>query len=44
MVEHFLTDYERHGRYTGFPSLGVEWQKLENPDLRAALNMQVRVC
>ncbi|GFR47412.1 hypothetical protein Agub_g9129 [Astrephomene gubernaculifera] len=40
VVEHFLADYERHGRYTGFPSLGVEWQKLENPDLRTALKMQ----
>ncbi|GIL75570.1 hypothetical protein Vretifemale_5346 [Volvox reticuliferus] len=40
VIEHFLTDYARHGRYTGFPCLGVEWQKLENPDLRAALKMQ----
>lgn len=30
------------GAYTGFPCLGVEWQKLENPDMRKALNMQVR--
>lgn len=28
-----------HGQYTGFPCLGVEWQKLENPDLRASLKM-----
>ncbi|KAG2443617.1 hypothetical protein HXX76_001968 [Chlamydomonas incerta] len=40
VIHHFLTDYERHGRYTGFPCLGVEWQKLENPDLRAVLKMQ----
>ncbi|KXZ47287.1 hypothetical protein GPECTOR_36g14 [Gonium pectorale] len=40
VIQHFLTDYARHGRYTGFPCLGVEWQKLENPDLRAALKMQ----
>ncbi|GIL64530.1 hypothetical protein Vafri_18424 [Volvox africanus] len=40
VIEHFLTDYARHGRYTGFPCLGVEWQKMENPDLRAALKMQ----
>jgi hypothetical protein len=30
------------GSYTGFPCLGVEWQKLENPDMRTALKMQVR--
>ncbi|GLC35506.1 Protease Do-like 9 [Pleodorina starrii] len=40
VIEHFLSDYERHGRYTGFPCLGIEWQKLENPDLRTALKMQ----
>lgn len=22
VIEHFINDYERHGRYTGFPSLG----------------------
>lgn len=29
------------GSYTGFPCLGVEWQKLENPDMRKALKMKV---
>ena len=24
---------------TGFPILGVEWQKMENPDLRKAMGM-----
>lgn len=24
----------------GFPILGVEWQKMENPDLRTAMGMQ----
>lgn len=24
---------------TGFPILGIEWQKMENPDLRKALGM-----
>lgn len=38
----FINDYERHGRYTGFPSLGIEWQKMESPVLRQALGMQVR--
>ena len=37
-----VQDVERHGRYTGFPILGVEWQKLENPDLRSKLGMPVR--
>lgn len=43
VVKHFITDYERNGAYTGFPCLGVEWQKLENPDMREALKMKVRV-
>ena len=34
-------DYERNGRYTGFPALGIEWQKMESPALRAALGMKV---
>lgn len=37
-------DYERNGRYTGFPALGIEWQKMENPSLRAALGMKVCAC
>lgn len=37
VIVHFLQDYARNGRYTGFPTLGVEWQKLENPDMRAFL-------
>ncbi len=41
VVHHFLSDFERHGRYTGFPSPGFEWQKLENPDLRKALLLKV---
>lgn len=26
VVMHFINDYEKHGKYTGFPCLGVEWQ------------------
>jgi len=37
VIVHFLQDYARNGRYTGFPTLGLEWQKLENPDMRAFL-------
>ena len=39
VIEHFILDYERHGRYTGFPALGLEWQKMESPVLREALGM-----
>lgn len=40
VVSHFLTDYEKNGKYTGFPCLGVLIQKLENPALRACLKLQ----
>ncbi|GAV79076.1 Trypsin domain-containing protein/PDZ_2 domain-containing protein, partial [Cephalotus follicularis] len=40
VVSHFLDDYERNGKYTGFPSLGVMLQKLENPALRACLKVE----
>eukprot|EP00249_Psilotum_nudum_P010396 c22518_g2_i1 orf=419-2386(-) len=39
VIAHFINDYERTGDYTGFPILGIEWQKMENPDLRKALGM-----
>ncbi|KAJ8637261.1 hypothetical protein MRB53_011528 [Persea americana] len=39
VIMHFIGDYEKSGEYTGFPSLGVEWQKMENPDLRKAMGM-----
>ncbi|MEW5313804.1 MAG: hypothetical protein WDW38_005341 [Sanguina aurantia] len=42
VIDHFIADYERNGKYTGFPCLGVEWQKMENPDLRSVMKMQVR--
>jgi len=44
VVRHFLDDVAKNGRYTGFPILGVEWQKLENTDLRSACNMAVGCC
>eukprot|EP00983_Pelagomonas_calceolata_P108373 1159449-Pelagomonas_calceolata.AAC.5 len=28
VVQHFVADVERNGRYTGFPALGIEWQKM----------------
>ena len=42
VIQHFITDFERNGRYTAFPALGVEWQKMESPFLRKALGMSVR--
>lgn len=39
VVSHFLNDYDRNGKYTGFPCLGVLLQKLENPALRECLNI-----
>ncbi|KAG9448759.1 hypothetical protein H6P81_008724 [Aristolochia fimbriata] len=39
VITHFIQDYEKSGEYTGFPILGVEWQKMENPDLRKAMGM-----
>jgi len=43
VIHHFITDFETNGQYTGFPALGIEWQKMENPDMRVALGMKVRV-
>ena len=39
VVSHFLEDYERNGKYSGFPCLGVLLQKLESPALRACLKV-----
>ncbi|KAI9177368.1 hypothetical protein LWI28_014306 [Acer negundo] len=40
VIMHFIQDYEKNGVYTGFPILGVEWQKMENPDLRMSVGMK----
>ncbi|RCV20979.1 hypothetical protein SETIT_4G102000v2 [Setaria italica] len=40
VIKHFIEDYEKSGEYTGFPILGIEWQKMENPDLRKAMGMK----
>ncbi|XP_057474179.1 protease Do-like 2, chloroplastic [Actinidia eriantha] len=39
VVSHFLEDYERNRKYSGFPCLGVLLQKLENPALQACLKV-----
>lgn len=40
VVSHFLTDYVRNGSFTGFPALGVQWQRMESETLRRAYGMQ----
>ncbi|KAK4801453.1 hypothetical protein SAY86_021940 [Trapa natans] len=40
VIMHFIHDYEKNGAYSGFPILGIEWQKMENPDLRIAMGMK----
>jgi hypothetical protein len=35
-----VEDIKRNNTYTGFPSAGFEWQKLENASMRRALGMQ----
>lgn len=42
VIMHFLTDLLRHGKYTGFPTLGVEIQPMENACLREAYGMQLK--
>lgn len=40
VIGHFIQDYEKHSKYTGFPVIGIEWQKMENPDLRKKMGME----
>ena len=42
VIHHFLDDFARNGKYTGFPGLGVEWQKMESPYLQKSMGMKVR--
>jgi len=39
VVQHFLKDIE-DGKYDGFPSLGVSFQKMENPRIRRRFGMR----
>lgn len=34
VVQHFLTDYKRSGGFSGFPALGLQWQRMESDALR----------
>lgn len=39
VVTHFLDDYSRTGTFSGFPALGVQWQRMESDALRRAYGM-----
>eukprot|EP00276_Gloeochaete_wittrockiana_P001837 CAMPEP_0184671688 /NCGR_PEP_ID=MMETSP0308-20130426/85649_1 /TAXON_ID=38269 /ORGANISM="Gloeochaete witrockiana, Strain SAG 46.84" /LENGTH=606 /DNA_ID=CAMNT_0027118861 /DNA_START=212 /DNA_END=2032 /DNA_ORIENTATION=- len=39
VVDHFLTDIQRHGQYTGFCSIGFFWQAMENVQFRKSCKM-----
>ncbi|KAK4402375.1 Protease Do-like 9 [Sesamum angolense] len=41
VIMHFIQDYEKHGMYTGYPVLGIQWQKMENKDLRLSMGMRL---
>ena len=36
VILHFLNDVLKHGSYTGFPTIGLETQTMENEHLREA--------
>jgi hypothetical protein len=39
VVHHFLNDFINNGHFTGFPSLGIQWQRMESEALRTAYKM-----
>jgi S1-C subfamily serine protease len=39
IINHFLTDISK-GKYSGFPELGILFQRMENPDLREKYKMK----
>lgn len=39
VIEHFLVDYKRNGTFTGFPSIGIQWQRMESNALRHSAHM-----
>lgn len=36
VIAHFLEDFRANGTFTGFPALGVQWQRMESEALRCA--------
>lgn len=39
VIDHFLDDFQRNAAFTGFPALGIQWQRMESEALRAACGM-----
>jgi hypothetical protein len=42
VIMHFLNDLLKHGKYTGFPTLGIDTQTMENSHLREAYGMTAK--
>ncbi|KAK4264305.1 hypothetical protein QN277_025504 [Acacia crassicarpa] len=40
IIMHFIRDYEKNGVYTGFPVLGIDWQNMENSNMREKMRMK----
>ena len=40
VIHHFIDDFQKNGAFTGFPALGIQWQRMESEALRAACGMQ----
>jgi len=38
VIHHFLTDFTTNGTFTGFPALGIKWQRMESAFLRCGLS------
>ncbi len=39
VVSHFLSDYVNTGGFSGFPIMGIQWQRMESEALRIAYKM-----
>jgi S1-C subfamily serine protease len=40
-INHFSEDI-KDGKYNGIPSLGISWQKMENPDIKRKFGMTAK--
>eukprot|EP00891_Asterochloris_glomerata_P000409 jgi/Astpho2/409/fgenesh1_pm.00011_%23_7_t len=39
VIQHFLLDFRRNNTFTGFPAMGLRYQRMESATLRAAYQM-----
>jgi len=39
VIHHFLTDFTTNGAFTGFPALGIKWQRMQSAFLRCGLGL-----